>query len=297
MKRVGLVIPVAVGAACSGPAVGLDSNDGGSSGSSAGTTESDSTASSPGSSSSASAEGSTSLIGSSSSSSSSPGSTTSVDSSSSSSGGEVLDGPGCEAPPPCDRGTFEGGVRIESADQIADIAGYTGIRGALEVVDSDLECLDFLGCLQETGRDVLVFGNPELRSTEGLAGLQRVGVLTADEGPFDREGSIIISENPALERLGGFVAISEVARSVLVVDNASLETMTGFTGLEVAAELVVSFNPQLRSLVGLHPLKGLHDGCQITNNTELCLSEAFEVCGDLDPSPSAGNTQNNRDDC
>ncbi len=278
--------------ACSGPAVDAGTGGGSSGPTSSASTRGESESSSPTSSSSGAgpAEGSASSA-------SNSTTSTSADDTGSSSTAEMLDGPGCGVPPPCDRGVFEGAMRIESSDQIPDIAGYTEIRGGLEILSSDLECLDFLGCLQEVGRDIRIFGNPGLRSTDGLGEVARVGVLTADESASDREGSIIISENPGLETLGGFVRITELERLLVVSDNESLRSITGFTSLEVAAELVVRFNPALESLVGLYELLALADECQITNNGALCLSEAFEVCGDLRQQPGGGNTQNNRDDC
>lgn len=279
MKKHGLLILAANMMACSDPAVSVGTGGGSSgmasTGAGSGSTSATSTSGS------GPAESST--------------STTSVDESSSSSTGEVLDGPGCEPPPPCDRGVFEGSVRIESSDQITEFAGYTEIRGGLEVLSSDLECLDFLGCLLDVGRDIRISGNPALRSTDGLSSVERIGVLTT--GGADSEGTIIISENSGLETLGGFTQLARVPRSIVVTNNESLQSITGFTGLESSGELVVRFNPVLESLLGLHELLALGSECQITNNDGLCVSEAFEVCGDLRQGPTTGNTQNNRDDC
>lgn len=275
MRCHGLLLILAAGTtACIDPAVGT-----GTGGGSSGSAESGSTSPSSSSTTTGVAEASTS-------SGASVGST-----------GEVFDGPGCEPPPPCDRGVFEGSVRIESSDQLSEFAGYTEIEGGLEVLSSDLECLDFLGCLQDVGRDIRIFGNTSLRSTDGLSEVGRIGVWTADEGSSNREGTIIISENPGLESLGGFSRMTRIERSLLVTNNESLQSITGFTSLEVASELVVRFNPGLESLLGLHELVALGDECQITNNGALCVSEAFEVCGDLQQGPNGGNTQNNLDDC
>src|SRR5690606_4404644 len=86
--------------------------------------------------------------------------TTDTDASSGSSSGEPLDGPGCGVVPTCDRGELVGSMRIESSAQIEDIAGYTSVTGWLEISSSDLECLDFLACIESVGRDVLVADNP-----------------------------------------------------------------------------------------------------------------------------------------
>lgn len=61
--------------------------------------------------------------------------------------------------------------------------------------------------------------------------------------------------------------------------------------------MVVRFNPALESMLGLHDLLGIGHDCQITNNGALCVSETYEVCGDLRLGPSSGNTQNNLEDC
>lgn len=283
MRCCALFLFVAGTSACGDPAVVIGTGSG-----SSGLASTGANPGSTSSTSSSSAEGSS-------------GSSTSGDSSGfvgSSSTGEVLDGPGCEAPPPCDRGVFEGPLRIESSTQISDIAGYSEILGGLEVIGSDLECLDFLGCLEDVGRDVRIFGNEDLRSTDGLSELRQLGVLTAGGAGSDDEGTLIISENASLETLGGFTQLKRAPESLVVTNNESLRSITAFASLEVVmTDLVVGFNPELESLLGLHGLLALGEECQITNNGALCVSEAFEVCGDLEQGPDGGNTQNNRDDC
>ncbi|MGH1346695.1 MAG: hypothetical protein ACRBN8_34330 [Nannocystales bacterium] len=222
--------------------------------------------------------------------------TTQHDESGSSSSGEVVHGPGCEPPPPCDRGVYEGAVRIESSDQIAEFAGYTAFSQGLEVLGTDLECLDFLGCLEEVEQEIRIFGNPVLRSTEGLSAVERVGG-SGEPAPWWPVGSIVVGENPGLETLGGFTRIERIEAALVVDNNASLQSITGFTNVQVVTELVVRFNPALDSLQGLHDLLAIGGECQITNNAGLCVSEAFEVCGDLKQGPFGGNTQNNIDDC
>ena len=158
----------------------------------------------------------------------------------------MLDGPGCEPAPACDRGEYIGSIDIQSADQIEDIAGYTSITGWLSVTDSDLECLTFLSCLESAGHDVHVHGNEALRTLEGTDALTLTGFRTVDEGQWQQDGSVVISENPALQDADGFNGLETLQKSVAIVDNAGLTAVSGFTALrKISGDLVVTRNPVL----------------------------------------------------
>ena len=219
-------------------------------------------------------------------------------SSSSSSGEPVLDGPGCEPPPACDRGEYVGSIDIRSAGQIDEIAGYTSITGWLSVTDSDLECLSFLACLESAGHDVHVHGNAALRTLDGTDALTEVGVRTEDEPGSDRDGSIVISSNAALDDVDGFNGLEELPQSLAIVENEGLTAVSGFGALrQISVDLVVARNPALEDVEGLKDLRRLANECQINNNPNLCISDVFEVCGDLQVGGEHGNTENNKAGC
>ncbi len=218
--------------------------------------------------------------------------TTDTDASSGSSSGEPLDGPGCGVVPTCDRGELVGSMRIESSAQIEDIAGYTSVTGWLEISSSDLECLDFLACIESVGRDVLVADNPMLRSLDGLDGLMQVGA-----SPDAKESGVIVAHNDALRELDGFGALVRVD-SLVVEDNPMLDRITGFDSLERIRELLtIRLHPVLQDLGPLADLRALGNECQITNNPMLCVAQAYAVCGDLEQGSDEGSTANNDEGC
>ncbi len=215
-------------------------------------------------------------------------STTGTDASST--GAPALTGPGCGEPPPCTGASVEGHVRIESAADLAIIEGVTAIAGTLEIVGTELECLDAFACLESVGQTVHIQGNAALRSTEGLSSLSAVGDEDA-MGP-----AIFVGDNPALETLDGF-GLERLDGSLIVWRNEVLHTIAGFAALRRLERLSVVDNPNLTSLQGLVDLRRL-ERCNVNNNPQLCISEVFAVCGDVELSEySPGETQHNDDSC
>lgn len=211
--------------------------------------------------------------------------------SSSSSAGETLDGPGCGVVPTCERRSISGNVRVSSVDDLSALEGAHELVGTLEIADSDLECLDALACLRIVGGDVRILGNDALRSTAGLRSIEALG--TAD---FDNAaGSVVVSGNEALEVFEGFDGVRRIDGGVTVWQNPALREVAAFAGLRRLLLLSIAVNPALESLSGLHALEQL-ERCNVNSNATLCISEVFEVCGDLEV-PPAGLTDNNDDGC
>ena len=75
----------------------------------------------------------------------------------------------------------------------------------------------------------------------------------------------------------------------------ALREVAAFAGLRRLLLLSIAVNPALESLSGLHALEQL-ERCNVNSNATLCISEVFEVCGDLEV-PPAGLTDNNDDGC
>ena len=209
------------------------------------------------------------------SSSSSSSTSTSSSGDESSTGEPQFEGPGCGEPSVCDRGTFDGHVRIESAEDLAAVAGFTEVTGILEIMNSQhLVCLDALACLEVVGRDVRIQDNAALRSTEGLSALREIG--EAPGGGGDWSGDIVIAHNAVLERLAGF-SVQEVFRQVVISENPSLRTVSGFRELRDVPSLWVTHNPSLESVVGLRGIEEVY-GCYVSFNESLCSTEVLEVC-------------------
>lgn len=268
MKRGSFIALLLFG--CTGPAVATDpssSSTEGSTGSSDATTSPSSDATSASSSSSAGAE------------------------TSSSSTGEVLDGPGCGVVPECTEGSIVGNVRVRSIDDVAALEGVQEILGTLEIANSDLKCLDALACLRIVGGDVRIQGNGALRSTAGLANVEEVGTLDVPHA----SGSVVLADNEVLERFEGFDGVRRIPKGATLWQNPALREVAAFAAVRRLEELSINDNPALESLSGLHDLERL-GRCNVNRNPSLCISEVFEVCGDLEETPD-GVTDNNDDGC
>ena len=213
-------------------------------------------------------------------------------------GGSEFEGPGCGVTPVCDKGVLGGSVRIESAADIADIAGYTGIVGWVEVLESDLVCLDFLACLETAGRDVTIFGNDQLKDVSGLDNLTALGTQTTQQGYNNWDGSLVITQNAALEEITGFGSLVSVQQSLNINENQSLVSVTGFNALTVIEHnLVIRENPLLETIAGLDALEIVRDNFVVTGNPSLCVSDINVVGGTLNEPPTSGSTAANDNGC
>ncbi len=220
-------------------------------------------------------------------------------SSGSTGGGDAqFEGPGCGVTPVCDKGVLNGSVRIESEADIADIAGYTGIVGWVEVLESDLVCLDFLACLETAGRDVTIFGNAQLKDVSGLDNLAALGTQTTQQGYDDWDGSLVITQNAALEEIAGFGSLASVQQSLNINENQSLMSVTGFNALTlIEHNLVIRENPVLETIAGLDALEVVRDNFVVTGNPSLCVSDINVVGGTLNEPPTSGSTAANDNGC
>lgn len=223
-------------------------------------------------------------------------STTTGDESSSSTTMDVppKGGLGCGPPPTCDQGEFVGSIRIESADQISEIAGYTSMTGFLEIFESDLECLDFLACMETVGHDMTVFGNDFLLDASGTNQITALGDATSEDPPEDRDGTLVFSQNNAITDLNGFGGLVQTQASMTVSENELMTSISGFGELiGTQRNFTIRFNPVLEDVDGLKDMLFIGAECQVTNNASLCVSDIFEVCGDLKQGPFGGSTANN----
>lgn len=178
-----------------------------------------------------------------------------------------LDPPGCTIPPTCDRGAYEGDIEIETAEDAAAFAGFTEITGALLVVNSELECLDFLFCLESVGGDLVLFGNEQLTSVTGLDNVEVVGAWF--ENQTNEVGSVIISENHALLDFDTLNRIEQTPVSLQIAENDQMVAISGFEAMIGTQEdIVIRFNPSLADVAedGLREVLFIGGECIVTNN-------------------------------
>ncbi|MEM9455156.1 MAG: hypothetical protein AAGF11_13325 [Myxococcota bacterium] len=180
-------------------------------------------------------------------------------------------------------------VIIESEDDLAQLDGLRAIQGELQVDKTTFTDLDFLGCIEQVGNSLTIFGNDALTNVDGLAALQRVG------------GTFAFSENDAVTDLDGVRDLTEVSGNVIIQNNA---TMTGISGLSslatIGSAINIRSNPVLEHIDGLRGLRSVGGQLAITQNPSLCLS-SVNVVGEGITSPSTipdnWSTRANNDDC
>lgn len=182
-----------------------------------------------------------------------------------------------------------GHIIIESEADIAQLEGIRAVQGELQVDKTTFTDLDFLGCVEEVGDTLTIFGNPELTNVEGLAALRRVG------------GALILTENTALPELDTARDLTEVGNSVIIQDNSAMTGISGLTSLAtIDGAINIRSNDVLQHIDGLRGLRRVGGQLAITQNPSLCLSSVNAVgSGITDPAtiPDNWSTRANNDDC
>ena len=167
---------------------------------------------------------------------------------------------------------------------------------------TDVSALTSLNVI--AGGDLSIFGNDALEDLDGFNALESV------------YGDIIISSNRNLVDISGFNGLQEIRQfrnpnpnpspgdpqqiggSLGITKHANLERVSGFTNLIVIYQnLTIQYNDVLTRLMGLYNLQAMGGGLVVTNNPDLCVSEAAAVGGDLAQGPdlSKSSTVNNKD--
>lgn len=189
-----------------------------------------------------------------------------------------------------------------------------------------LESFGALEALQSSTFGFVVDGNPALTDVSGATVLSTVTggnltffdnnaltTLSGFEALTEVSGDLIISDNDALVDISGFNALVQVTTfdnpdpdpgepptyggSLNITQHAALESVTGFTSLvAIHKNLTISFNEVLNDLSGMHDLKAVGEKLTITNNPNLCITEAAAVGNDLEQGPGPGSSSANNDD-
>lgn len=214
-------------------------------------------------------------------------------------GGPPIEGLGCDPPPACDRGVFDGSVNVKTQADIDEIAGYTGITGRLAVSNSDVECLTFLSCMESVGHDLNIFGNDLLTDVSGLDNITEVGAI--QDGPLLPGGHVTISENSALVDFDSLNNIEQTQINLSISENDSLESVSGFSSfVGTQKNFEIRFNPVLKNIDsdGLRDILFIGGECVVTNNPELCITTIVDMCETgVQQGPFGGNTANNNEGC
>jgi hypothetical protein len=207
--------------------------------------------------------------------------------------------------------TISGNVYIgfEGGDDISVFEGVRVVDGDIQIQTQDITSLDFLVCLEEITGDIQIFDT----AAADIGGLKNLTVLGGSisisgnpnlewiyglDGLVDLPGNVIITETPARTRISGFGALEQIHTSLRIDENPVLTTVDGFAELIVLYDdLSISFNENLQDLSGPANLKALGDQCVIKGNTNMCISEAESVCGDLKQWEGEGDTTANDNSC
>jgi hypothetical protein len=194
---------------------------------------------------------------------------------------------GCAAPSSCSKGELVGSARVTTQQEMEAIAGHTSMTGWLEIYETEAQCVEFLACLEDVGRDITVFGNAELESLSGLDGLRRVG--------SSGDGNVIVSDNDGLVTLDGLANLRAIPGSLNITKHQNLTSVTGLERLEaIGFDITIQQNPVLTDLSGLHDLQAVEGRFIVTQNPELCISEIELVGADLAVGPNGGSTASNK---
>lgn len=182
-----------------------------------------------------------------------------------------------------------GHIVIESEADIAQLDGIRVVQGELQVDKTTLTDLDFLGCVEEVGNRLTIFGNTELTNVDGLWSLRRVG------------GAFILSENTALPEFDAARELTEVADSVIIQDNSAMTGISGLTSLAtIGGAINIRSNDVLEHIDGLRGLRTVGGQLAITQNPKLCISSVNAVGeGITSPAtiPDNWSTRSNDNDC
>lgn len=153
-----------------------------------------------------------------------------------------------------------------------------GQRGVLIYDNDSLEDVSGFDALRELEGDITITNNPNLLEVSGFNGVDTIldhpNANKEPGQPVRAGGSIVISRNPKLERISGFTDLIVIYRN-----------------------LTIQYNDLLTRLTGLYDLLALGGAFVVTNNAELCNSEAFKVGGDLEQGPGPGSSTANNKDC
>ena len=141
---------------------------------------------------------------------------------------------------------FLGDVTLTSQAEV-DAFNCTEVTGILTISGNDISNLDALSGLTHVGSGLIISDNTSLSNVNGLAALGTVKAAVGT-GNF----GIRISGNQILTNLDGLFSLTEVVGPITIRDNPLLETINGFSAITGIDGLWISNNNQLKSINGFN---------------------------------------------
>ena len=172
-----------------------------------------------------------------------------------------------------------GTIDLRSGGDFARLAGVHCIDGDLLIAGTTVDELPLADLETVTG-DVVIAGNPELQSLDGLRNLREVGrrvhIQVNDSltdvgalGSLRRCAEISIVGNDALTDLVGLEGFVNLNSAIAITSNASLRSLAGLDNLTTSSRSIVIHNN--RSLVSVAALDNLRSvgALEISGNDAL----------------------------
>ena len=191
-------------------------------------------------------------------------------------------------------GIYNGDITINSQNSVTSYYtyfvsnGYTGCTGNLNISSSVNLDLTPLNILTSIGGNIVITGNTELTSLNGLENITSVGgalILVANNAKLTNlviscssyAGSINIDTNPALTNLSGLENLTSIGNNFVITHNSALTNLDSLKNLKTIGEsLYITYNDALTNLGGLENLTSIGGYLDIEHNDVLINLNALE---------------------
>lgn len=212
----------------------------------------------------------------------------------------------CEAP-----GTmvWDGDIYIDEVADIAMLDGHVEVTGDLKIYPADLDNLDFMACITTVGGNIQVY-NTQITDLAGLTNITTLaGSLSISDNPnleyvygFDAltrigsdgavSGALVITKNESLRGIYGFEGLQQIELGINIDENPLLERVEGLANLVAVGteagsmgnypDLSIAYNPELVSIDGLIGIQALGGQLVIQANPKLCISDVQSLADMLE---------------
>ena len=171
---------------------------------------------------------------------------------------------------------------VHEAADVSRIANCRSVDGDVVIEGSSLANLHGLEGIQRISGSLVIAGNANLTSLDGLDSLNDVGfVVIADNATLNSVSSLrnlshakgtTIVASPALTSLHGLESLRSLEG--LVLTNTNLKSIEGLSNLEQVGDLILADNPRLESLASLTRLQTV-ENLDIEHNQRLSIMGPF----------------------
>ncbi|HFA50018.1 MAG TPA: hypothetical protein ENJ95_13500 [Bacteroidetes bacterium] len=196
-----------------------------------------------------------------------------------------------------------GNLTLSSQAEVNAFGNCEIIDGQLTIQGGDITDLSPLDALKEVTGALVIIGNSNLSTLEGLNNLTSIGGLVLIDNPLlqnllplsnsssEESGVLILRKNNSMSDLKGLEGITGT-RSLDIRENANLQTLEGLDNLAIAdGNFSISGNPALLNLNGLNSLHtvkdvfGIHDNAVLADISALAqLSSVYVMAIGRNPS-------------